>query len=536
MNNYLITPDSDIYLLKCPLEIDSKHQLDFASASAQQTYFQGLTKQLMDDATYMRKDGRLYFEGSFDSYLTYNYCMYKNNNYSNKWFYAFVSDIRYENNNVVSCQLDTDVYQTWMFDFTLKKSFIERSHVAKSGDTIGAYTVPENLETGEYKINGEYSSIYFDNDGTEDNTGWNINIVAGSTYDLQSGGTWAVGNIYTGVYSGVPYYWWSITDYASLSAKLVDIGQEVASNSVYSLFLAPEFVVEKYTATPVNHNVKSGQNAKIRDYKVPVPTQIDSYTPKNKKCFIFPYTYIDATNGNGGNAIYQIEKFYNTAFSGYYTFQMSGVLVPGCSIRLMPLYYNGIQYNNDEGLTLGKYPQLSWTTDLYTNWLTQNGVNIGVATTGGILKTAVGAMSMLTPETAVLGASTLASGVSDIGNTLGAIYEHSLTPPQAEGNLNSGDVSTTIGFNKFKLKYMTIKQEFAQIIDNYFEAYGYRLNTFAVPNTTSRTKWNYIKTMNVDMTGDIPENDLQRLKDLYNGGFTIWHDTSHFMDYTQTNS
>ena len=536
MNNYLVTPDSDIYLLKCPLEMDSKHQLDFSSATNQHNYFNGLTKVLMDDATYQRRDDRLYFEGDYDTLLTYNYCMYRNTNYSSKWFYAFVTDMRYENNNVVSCGLSTDVYQTWMFDFTLKKSFIERSHVAKSGDTIGAYTVPENLETGEYKIASETDKIYFQNDGTEDTTGWNINIVVGSTYDLEHDSNWAVGNMYTGVYSGVPYYWWNLTNYANLATKLTALSQEVAQNSIQSLFLAPDFIVEKYTTAPIPCDVKSGQNPKMRDYKVPVFTSIDGYTPKNKKCFIFPYTYLDVTNGNGGNAIYHIEKFYNTSWSGYYTFTMYGVLVPGGSIRIMPRFYNGIEFNNDEGLTLGKYPQLSWTTDLYTNWLTQNGVNIGVATTGGILKTAVGAASMLTPETAMLGASTLTSGISDIGNTLGAIYEHSLTPPQAEGNLNGGDVTTTIGFNKFRIKTITIKQEFAKIIDNYFEFFGYKLNEFAVPNTTSRTKWNYIKTMNVDMTGDIPENDLQKLKDLYNGGFTIWHDTSHFMDYTQTNS
>ena len=95
MNNYLITPDSDIYLLKCPLEMDSQHQIDFANVTAQQTYFQSLPKVLMDNATYMRKDGRLYFEGSFDDYLPYNYCMYKNNGYTNKWFYAYITDITY---------------------------------------------------------------------------------------------------------------------------------------------------------------------------------------------------------------------------------------------------------------------------------------------------------------------------------------------------------------------------------------------------------------------------------------------------------
>ena len=44
----------------------------------------------------------------------------KNTNYSNKWFYAFVSDIRFESNNSCSCDLITDVFQTVDKQLTLK--------------------------------------------------------------------------------------------------------------------------------------------------------------------------------------------------------------------------------------------------------------------------------------------------------------------------------------------------------------------------------------------------------------------------------
>ena len=37
------------------------------------------------------------------------------------------------------------------------------------------------------------------------------------------------------------------------------------------------------------------------------------------------------------------------------------------------------------------------------------------------------------------------------------------------------------------------------------------------------------------MIGDIPEDDMQRLKDLFNGGFTIWHNPSTYLDYSQNN-
>ena len=151
MASYVITPNSDIILLKCPLEIDSLHQIDFANATAQYNYFYGLTKKIMDDATYQRKDGRLYFDGDFDTCVNYNYCMYRNTGYSNKWFYAFVTDMRFENNNCCSCRLVTDVFQTWMFDVTYKYSFIERYIPSKNSDTIGAFTYPEGFELGDYE-------------------------------------------------------------------------------------------------------------------------------------------------------------------------------------------------------------------------------------------------------------------------------------------------------------------------------------------------------------------------------------------------
>ena len=527
-NDYLITPQSDIYLLKCPIESDSLNQIDFANASAQHTYFNSLPKILMDDATYVRKDGRLYFEGSFDNLMVYNYCMYKNNGFSNKWFYAFISDMRYESNNSVSVDIQTDVFQTWMFEKVMKRSFIERSHVAKNTDTLGTYTVPENLETGEYICNAEYQT-----DNTSD---WGLHIIVGSTYDLDAGSTYAVGNMYTGVYSAIPYYHWPISQDVQLTTALNELSQETAQSSIQTMFLAPDFVVES-SSSPSVHTVMRGLVAKRTDIKVPVVNTVNGYTPKNTKVLQFPYCYLDGTNGQGGNAIYQVEKFYNTDYNGYYTFACYGVLVPGCSIRMIPKYYNGLEVNNDEGLTLGKYPQLNWITDQYTNWLTQNGVNIGLSTAGGIAKTALGVGAMaLAPELLLLGGGMAVSGLSEIGQTAGEIYQHSLVPPQAEGNLNSGDVTTTIGYNRFRIKRMTIRQEYARIIDNYFEMFGYKLNTVAVPNTTSRSKWNYIKTINANIEGDIPEADMTKLKTLYNTGFTIWHDTSHYLDYSQNNT
>ena len=76
----VVIPDSEIFLLKSPLQIDNKNQLTFTNATAQYNYFSSLTKLELDGATYQRKDGAIRFEGNFDDLVNYNYCMYKNTN------------------------------------------------------------------------------------------------------------------------------------------------------------------------------------------------------------------------------------------------------------------------------------------------------------------------------------------------------------------------------------------------------------------------------------------------------------------------
>ena len=38
---------------------------------------------------------------------------------------------------------------------------------------------------------------------------------------------------------------------------------------------------------------------------------------------------------------------------------------------------------------LGKFPTMSWSKDAYSNWLSQNAVNVGLGIIGGAVETAV---------------------------------------------------------------------------------------------------------------------------------------------------
>ena len=205
-------------------------------------------------------------------------------------------------------------------------------------------------------------------------------------------------------------------------------------------------------------------------------------------------------------------------------------------MKAFPLNYNNILNNYDDNIVIGKLPIGAYNNDVYTNWLTQNGVNIGLNVLSAGMQVASGIGMMATGAGSLAGAGNIASGALGIANTLGSVYQHSLIPDSVSGNVNCGDVNFTLGLTNLEFKRMSIKNEYAKIIDDYFSMYGYKVNTVKIPNVTGRSNWNYIKTIGANIEATIPQNDLQEIKSLFDNGITLWHTTSHFLDYSQSNS
>lgn len=203
-----ITPNTDLYLIKCPIEIDNSNQITFTNKAQQEEYFLSLPHLLVNHISYQRKDGIIRYPEHIDKLYEYNYVMYKNRNYKNKFFYAYITRMEYVNDNMTNIYIKTDTYQTWMFNLEFKKSFIEREHV--NDDTIGKHTIPEGLEHGEYIVNDvEYDNYNISDPQDTDkvcyiiSTSLNLaNIPSGLTdpYDFKFGA------IYGGVYSGSTYW------------------------------------------------------------------------------------------------------------------------------------------------------------------------------------------------------------------------------------------------------------------------------------------------------------------------------------------
>lgn len=77
--------------------------------------------------------------------------MYKNPDFKDKYYYAYITDMKFVNPDMTELTIKTDVFQTWQFDFIYKQSYVEREHV--NNDSVGLHTIPEGLETGNFIIN-----------------------------------------------------------------------------------------------------------------------------------------------------------------------------------------------------------------------------------------------------------------------------------------------------------------------------------------------------------------------------------------------
>ena len=70
---------------------------------------------------------------------------------------------------------------------------------------------------------------------------------------------------------------------------------------------------------------------------------------------------------------------------------------------------------------------------------------------------------------------------------------------------------------------MRICCENEEILAEIFHMTGYKVNRVDIPNTRSRVRFNYIQTGGANIVGSFNQDDLMRIKAIYDNGITIWH-------------
>jgi hypothetical protein len=503
-----------------------------------------------DTYSFIREnENQINIKASYQTCLSANYLAFQNTNYGGKWFFAFITDVKYNSDSSTIVSFEVDIFSTWFNNLTIKPCFVEREHV--NNDTAGLHTVPENLETGEY-IKERDSFTY------EQGTAKIIfQVITQPTGDPSAGDYSGPTNLYGGVFSGTEFRIMTAEDGGRFIRYMDEIGRKDYIVNIFMYYGNVEddghtyFIHSQGSVVCYFKLVKTTQNATtevavtVRDSK---PSTIGSYTPKNKKLLTYPYCYMLANNNGGTTKVYHYEDFSSNSIQ----FTRKSVVSVGGSVMYFPWNYKMDSANNDkmnfsEGFVGAKFPTCSWTSDGYINWLTQTAINREdsykrdiAQTLLGAGATAVGLSTGFLPL-ALYGGGALAGGVvetiGDIKDNIQEKKQHKIAPMELEGNASAGDVIFAEFNSQPTFDFMHIKEEYAKIIDDYWTRFGYQINLVKTPNITGRRYRNYVKIGSGEDIGNgtIPNKFKDALNRIFRAGTTIWHSHDNIGNFNLTN-
>ena len=497
-----------------------------------------------DNYSFLRPTGSIMAGFTYAQCLQANYIAFQNPDYSNKWFFAWIDDVIYKGDKNTEITFTVDAWSTWFDKWQKKTCFINRQHVLN--DTIGNNLIDENLNVGDVIQEQETTDSSYSNE-----FGYWVGIMSGYTpTDGQSSG----GNNYSGisilnnVISGLDLFLFKITSRADLFNIVLFIARtndDGKIEDINNMFIIPNACINSSILNQHTFPYALGSTSiNCVYYTVPMSgdTQVfnpvtfntsiskrhsfSNFTPKNNKCYVYPYNYLLVTNNQGSENIYKYEDFSGNKC----VFENQLAVSIGISGRIVPKNYKGESYSYDESLPLGKYPTCGWSGDAFTNWLTANAVNIPSQIVGNV----IGSVTQFASGNVVGGLTSVANTVA---NTIGQFYQASLLP-NIKGGQAQGDISFSGNSMGFTFREMRVKNQFMQIIDDYFTRFGYAVKSLAMPNITGRKYWNYVEIgANEEIGyGEVPAKYMDTINNACRRGVTIWHNHANVGNYSLNNT
>jgi hypothetical protein len=531
-------PNSTIYLCKVDFDNTYKNQVYFSNKSEQSDYFINRSKLTLSKYLTVREtlpnggvQSSIKVGENIDTLRNrnINYMMYQNLNHRSKWFYAFITKLIYVNEETTKIVFESDVFQTWLFDIEILDSFVVREHSVI--DKIGDNLIPEKFNFNEY------NSTFLTDTSELDEWGY----LVGSTN--MRGAEGSRGKQMSGIYQGLHFYYFTNTNNMN---DFLDTVEEEDGDCIQFIATIPKFCLLNNNITGGTESekengegyVSTSPSPSIRDITIDMTSRafsFDGYIPKNNKLFTFPFMKLIVTNHAGQEGEYIIEDFGN---KNMITFKMCGDVSTNPSIMLYPKDYKGIADNIDSGLSISGFPQCSVNTDMYKLWLAKNQFGMGLNLAGNIGNIAMGVGTIAgTGGLGVgVGGMQVMTGVTGMLDNINTFYQAQKEPNKVTQGNTKNNLLTAMKKNKFEFYIQTIKRQYAEMVDDFFTMYGYQVNKIKKPNLNSRKYFNYVQTIDINIVGGVPNDDLTKIKAIFNQGVTLWKKTSKIGDYSVDNS
>lgn len=571
-------------LSNVPFSNDYKNTRWFDTKASQESYFTNKpVVHSMSQANFQRIDGYHYVavNENIDDLWGTNYLMFRNAQYNNKWFYAFVTKLEYVQKNTTKVYFQIDVFQTWKFDMNFKPSFVVREH-CKLWNADGSpviNTIDEGLNYGV-----EYDTVYAKHFELNEGYRW---LVMVTKTPVHTEGEKGIDPSYIGVPQPLSYYAvpfkgnktptillgsndYAVTQPTRILKELYT--NEKATNNIVSLFVSEHIGLSvdvrlssggSPDVMTINHSNATVSSVVIQDsslymlhikglenFNAKVTTvsedKYDFYTkPKESKLLMYPYTVLVLDDFRGSRMEYKNEYIEEQAIK-ITTKGSLGVTnkvsygIDRYSTRGTATVYQ--KTNNEHALFNTSSNDIPIINDMLTAFLqgnknsienqkssilfngSMNAISNGLSMVGSLSKNPVAPVD---PLALAQGAVNMTQGVGntvlelqgieakqqDIGNMPPQIGKMGSNTPYDYGN----------GYSGIWVIKKQIKPEYQEILGNFFNMFGYKVNRVKTPNFHTRKYWNYVETKNCNITGNFNNNDLQELKAVFDNGITFWH-------------
>ena len=574
-----ITPNTTVHLLQ-DVRLDASYgdTIYFATEVLQSTYFLSKVKWSFNNQTYQRiSEGVIRVEKPEADVMGCSYMMFRNTAYQNKWFYAFVTGTEYVNDITTNIYYEIDEVQTWLFDMTILPCMIERTHIPTLDDVVGASITPENVNVGEYVHANQNVAINLHDNAIL------IQVADIDPLDISS-----LGSLLDRVYSGARLWIKKFTD--NIITDLQTIRSflnhfALKPDAILGMYMIPLWClpsslaeldgdyIQAGTATP--RVVSGGACTGLEDFGYLKGAQTP-FVPKNKKLYTYPYNFHEFLTNDGQTMKMRYEYCKNNTP----TVHATGTINTPVQVVVRPIDYKGVERQSgiadyifedyEEHINITNFPLCSWTNDYFSTWVAQNALpmalGLGLTAKGMYnMSTALSQEAVLSPEGEITqkkikhfmnldpnnpkhqkwfsqlpekkytDADILSAGLPNITSALQQGYEASIHADQFRGTLNTGNADWSNKSMNVYQRRTHISAEYAQLIDTYFEKYGYNIGKIDYVNRNTRPCWTYVKTQGCKIVGRCPASSVKFVESLYNRGITWWANGDKVGDYSQNN-
>lgn len=425
------------------------------------------------------------------SYINYIAILYNSNDRSP--IFAFITNLNYVADTVTEVLFRIDLFSTYCQTLDYQDCYIKRMTV--NNDTKYLWLQDENLTAGDYVVNSTL----------EDYTvNWNY----GYTAVTNNSGTPVSGKTYDKIFSVAEF-----KGYTAYGPVIEDLQLFNSNDKIDNVCDVIQYPAECGT-----------EGNRVVDVKyIDMPSSIDGYVPKNNKLFNFPYVRCLIVSSDGESL--EIKPELSTDVQGRIQYRKDVMVIPIEQIVITVGQYSGYTASNNklDRLFITGFPQVTWSSDNYRAWLARNkpARDFQNLVVGG--KLAYGIASGNLPP-ALLEAGEMLVNRYVENQTAKVTNDQTI---HKGSNLGIDVATDTFGAITY---VQTIKSKQAELIDNYFNAYGYAINKVSY-FSPSRTRFDYVETSGnifrrkAEGNG-VPNLAIDRLNSVANSGIRIWHSIS----------